>query len=123
CLALIERNFIPSGLSGVLHCFTGEWRHAQTALGFGFYLSFAGNVTYPKADNIRDAARQAPADHILVETDSPYLAPIPHHGKRNEPGFVVETARYVAQLRAIPVEEFAAQTAANFYRLFARAQR
>jgi TatD DNase family protein len=123
CLGLIERWFVPSGLLGVLHCFTGEWRHAEAALGFGFYLSFAGNATYPKAENIREAARRAPGDRILVETDSPYLAPAPHRGQRNQPAFVAETAQYVAQLRGVSAEELAQQTTENFYRLFTRAAR
>ena len=122
CLQLIERRFVPSGLPGVLHCFTGQWQHAEAALGFGFYLSFAGTVTYPKAENIRQAARRAPGDRILVETDSPYLAPVPHRGGRNEPAFVAETAKYLAQLRGESLEELAQQTTANFYRLFSQAR-
>jgi TatD DNase family protein len=121
CLQLIERHFAPAKLGGVLHCFTGEWQHAEKALGFGFYISFAGNVTYPKAENIHTAARQAPLERILVETDSPYLAPLPHRGKRNEPALVAETARYVAALRGNGLEDLARQTTANFYRLLTRA--
>ena len=123
CLEQIDRRFVPSGLPGVLHCFTGDWRHAEAALKFGFYLSFAGNVTYPKAENIRHAARLAPFDRILVETDSPYLAPVPHRGARNEPARVAVTAQYVADLRGISAQELARQTATNFYRLFSRAQK
>jgi TatD DNase family protein len=121
CLGLIERRFAPSGLGGVLHCFTGQPKHAQAALNFGFLISFAGNVTFAKAQNIRDVAAQVPLDRMLVETDSPYLAPIPHRGKRNEPAFVAETARYLAQLRGIGPEELGRATSANFYRLFQRA--
>lgn len=121
CLSLIEHRFAPSALGGVLHCFTGQQQHVDAALGFGFLISFAGNVTFPKAENIRDAARRVPLDRMLVETDSPYLAPIPHRGKRNEPAFVAETARYIAELRGIAAEELGAATSANFYRLFKRA--
>lgn len=123
CLSLIERRFVSTGLGGVLHCFTGQAEHARTALNFGFLISFAGNVTFPKAQNIRDAATATPLDRVLVETDSPYLAPIPHRGKRNEPAFVIETARFIAQLRGIAPEELAKATSENFYRLFTRAKR
>jgi TatD DNase family protein len=118
CLNLIRRRFVPSGLSGVLHCFTGGWTHAKAALDFGFMISFAGNVTFPKAQNIRDVARQVPFDRVLVETDSPYLAPIPHRGKRNEPAFVADTARYVAELRGMSAEGFGQHTSENFFRFF-----
>ena len=118
CLDLVRRRFVPNGLGGVLHCFTGEWKHAKAALDFGFMISFAGNVTFPKAQNIRDVARQAPLERILIETDSPYLAPIPHRGKRNEPAFVAETARYLAELRGMSAEDFGQQTSENFYRFF-----
>jgi TatD DNase family protein len=117
-LQMLREDWAPSGLPGILHCFTGEWKHAQTALGIGFYISFAGNVSYAKAENIRLAAQQVPADRILIETDSPYLAPVPHRGKRNEPGFVVNTAEAIAQLRGVSKEEIGRQTAENFYRLF-----
>jgi TatD DNase family protein len=118
CLALVRKHWAASGRGGVLHCFTGEWEHAQAALEMGFYVSFAGNVTFAKAENIRDAARRVPADRLLVETDSPYLAPVPHRGERNEPAFVIATARYVAGLRGVSEQELAAATAANFRRLF-----
>jgi TatD DNase family protein len=121
CLSLIERRFTPSGLGGVLHCFTGQPEHAKAALNFGFFISFAGNVTFLKAQNIRDVASQVPLDRMLVETDSPYLAPVPHRGQRNEPAFVAETARYIAQLRGIAPQELGRATSANFYRLFRRA--
>ena len=121
CLSLIERHFADTGLGGVLHCFTGQQRHADAALTFRFLISFAGNVTFPKAQNIRDAAAQVPLDRMLVETDSPYLAPVPHRGQRNEPAFVAETAKYIAHLRGITPEELGRATSANFYRLFKRA--
>jgi TatD DNase family protein len=88
----------------------------------GFYISFAGNVTFPKAENIRGAARQVPVDRMLIETDSPFLAPAPHRGKRNEPAFVVNTAEAIAQLRGSSKEEVGARTAENFYALFPRSR-
>ena len=117
-LSMLQQHWAPSGLPGILHCFTGEWKHAEAALAIGFYISFAGNVSYPKAENIRHAASQVPLDRMLIETDSPYLAPAPHRGKRNEPGFVVNTAEAIAQLRGSAKEEIGKQTAENFYRLF-----
>ncbi len=83
-----------------------------------FYISFAGNVSFPKAENIRESARHVPIDRMLIETDSPFLAPVPHRGKRNEPAFVVNTADTVAQLRGMSKEEIGKQTAENFYALF-----
>lgn len=117
-LELIRRHWAPAGLPGILHCFTGEWKHAEAALEMGFYISFAGNVTFPKSENIRNAAKQVPLDRMLIETDSPYLAPVPHRGKRNEPAFVVKTAEAIAQLRGTTKEEIGKKTADNFYALF-----
>jgi TatD DNase family protein len=117
-LRLIRDNWASSGLGGVLHCFTGTVHHARAALDLGFMLSFAGNITYPKAQNIRDAAALAPRDRIFIETDSPYLAPVPYRGKRNEPAFVVEVARQIGELRGLSPEEVGNQTTANFYRFF-----
>jgi TatD DNase family protein len=118
CLKLITENWSSSGLGGILHCFTGTVEHARRGLDLGFLISFAGNVTFPKAQNIRDAAQVVPLDRMLIETDSPYLAPLPHRGKRNEPAFVVETARQIGELRALSAEEIGRQTAQNFYRFF-----
>jgi TatD DNase family protein len=118
CLAMLEQYWTSSGLGGILHCFTGDWTHAKRALDFGFMISFAGNVTFPKAQRIRDATRQVPLDRILIETDSPFLAPVPYRGKRNEPAFVKEVARQLADLRGLPIEEIARQTTHNFYRFF-----
>jgi TatD DNase family protein len=84
----------------------------------GFYISFAGNVSFPKAENIRESARQVPLDRMLIETDSPFLAPIPHRGKRNEPAFVVNTAEMLSQLRGVDKEEIGQKTTENFYTLF-----
>jgi len=118
CLALIQEHWKARGLGGVLHCFTGTWPQAKRALDMGFMISFAGNVTFPKAQQIRDAALEVPFDRMLIETDSPYLAPVPHRGKRNEPAFVKETARKIAELRNLPVEDIGEQTSRNFYKFF-----
>jgi TatD DNase family protein len=115
---LLREHWASSGLGGVLHCFTGSVEHARAALDLGFMISFAGNITYPKAQNIRDAAALAPLDRIFIETDSPYLAPVPHRGKRNEPAFVVESARQIGQLRNLATEEVGRQTSENFRRFF-----
>jgi TatD DNase family protein len=118
CLRLIAEQWVPSGLGGILHCFTGNTLQAKRALDMGFMISFAGNVTFPKAQQIRDAAREVPMDRILIETDSPFLAPIPHRGKRNEPAFVKEVARQIGELRGFSPEEIGIQTAHNFQRFF-----
>jgi TatD DNase family protein len=118
CLQLIDQHWRPSGLGGILHCFTGSIAHAQRALDMGFMISFAGNITFPKAQPIRDAANMIPLDRMLIETDSPYLAPIPHRGQRNEPMFVKEVARQIGELRGALGEEIGAQTTKNFYKFF-----
>jgi TatD DNase family protein len=105
-------------VDGVLHCFTSSARLAEVALRLGFLISFSGIVTFPNARDLADIARSVPADRLLVETDCPYLAPVPHRGKRNEPAFVAETAKFVAKLRGITVEELANVTTRNFTRLF-----
>jgi TatD DNase family protein len=117
-LHLLDEHWASTGLGGVLHCFTGEVKHAHAALDMGFMISFAGNVTYPKAQNIRAAAKAIPLDRMLIETDSPYLAPVPYRGKRNEPAYVVETARQIAELRGITRDEVGRATTDNFYRFF-----
>jgi TatD DNase family protein len=105
--------------AGIMHCFSGTVDHARRSLDAGFYLSFAGNLTYPAAKSIREAAAFAPTDRILVETDAPFLAPIPHRGQRNEPALVTHTAAALAELRNLTPEALATQTTANFQRLFA----
>jgi len=118
CLALIKDQWAPNGLGGILHCFTGSFTQAKRALDMGFMISFAGNLTFPKAQQIRDAALEVPLDRILVETDCPYLAPVPHRGKRNEPAFVLETARKLGELRGLSMEEVGERTSRNFYNFF-----
>jgi TatD DNase family protein len=122
CLSLIREHWASRGLGGILHCFTGKWSHAKAALDMGFMISFAGNVTFPKAQQIRDAASEVPLDRILIETDCPYLAPIPYRGKRNEPAYVIETARKLGELRDMTSEAIGQQTSRNFYNFFKLAE-
>jgi TatD DNase family protein len=116
-LALIQKHWTPTGLPGIMHCFSGGPAEAARCVELGFYLSFGGIVTFPKALELQEAARSAPADRILVETDAPYLAPVPRRGKRNEPAFVVETARKLADLRGDTLESIGAVTNANLRRV------
>jgi TatD DNase family protein len=118
CLALIEQRWKPTGLGGILHCFTSTLDHAKRGLDMGFLISFAGNSTYPKAQAIRDVAKELPLDRILIETDAPFLAPQAFRGKRNEPAYLVEVAKTLASVRNLPAEEIAATTASNFRRFF-----
>ena len=122
CLRLIGEHWARTALGGILHCFTGTWKHARRALDLGFMISFAGNVTFPKAQQIREAAGQVPVDRMLIETDSPYLAPVPYRGKRNEPAFLVETAREIGELRGMSSTEVGSETSKNFYRFFSLPQ-
>ncbi|MGO9832531.1 MAG: TatD family hydrolase [Myxococcaceae bacterium] len=108
---------------GVIHCFTGDVRAARSYLDLGFHLSVSGVVTYKKTEALAEAIRFAPLERLMVETDSPYLAPVPHRGKKNEPAFVVETARRVAELKGIPLEALAETTSTNAARLFGFALR
>jgi TatD DNase family protein len=117
-LQLLREHWGPTGLGGVLHCFSGDWSHAERAMEMGFLISFAGNVTYPKAQPLRDVAARVPSDMLLVETDAPFLAPLPERGKRNEPALVAHTAAALAELRGVTSEEMASITTKNFQRLF-----
>ena len=112
-----------SSCKGVMHCFSEDWETACRALDIGFYISFSGIVTFKNAESLRQIARKIPADRILVETDAPYLAPVPFRGKTNEPSFVRYTAEFLAELRGQPLEEFALQTTENFFALFSYAKR
>ena len=107
---------------GVMHCFTETWEVAEAAMAMGFHISFSGIVTFKNAAALKDVAQRVPLDRMLVETDSPYLAPVPHRGKTNEPAFVKHVAEEVARLRGIPFEDVARATTANFFRLFRDAQ-
>ncbi len=117
-LTMIENNWMGTNLGGILHCFTGEWEHARRALDGGFLISFAGNVTFPKAENIRQVAAKVPLDRMLIETDAPFLAPLPHRGKRNEPAWVGRVADKLGEVRGVPAELVASSTANNFFRFF-----
>jgi TatD DNase family protein len=101
-----------------MHCFVEDWATAQAAMEMDFYISFSGIVTFKNAEALREVARQVPAERLLVETDSPYLAPVPHRGKSNQPAYVRNVAEFLAELRGVSFEELAAQTTANFDRLF-----
>jgi TatD DNase family protein len=118
CLDMLETHWKPTGLGGILHCFTSSLEDAKRGLDLGFMISFTGNLTYPKAQNIRDVAKVLPLENILIETDSPYLAPQPVRGKRNEPAYVAEVAKALANVRDLETEEIAAMTAKNFRRFF-----
>ena len=111
------------GVGGVLHCFTGSADLARKGLDLGFYVSLSGIVTFKNAQDLQKTARWLPADQMLVETDAPFLAPVPHRGRKCEPAFVADTAQFVADLRGEPVEQLAGNTTANFFRLFDKAQR
>ena len=111
---------VPHG--GIMHCFTGDPAQARQALDMGFHLAFGGVITFPKAESVREAARITPEDRLLVETDCPYLAPVPYRGKRNEPAFVVETAKRLAEVRGASAEAIAEVTSRNFQRLCLRAE-
>jgi TatD DNase family protein len=112
--AIVQEHWQASGLAGVLHCFTGEREDAFKFLDWGFLISFAGNVTFKKAEGLREVAREIPLDRLLTETDCPYLAPASHRGKRNEPELVREVARQLAVLRGMTLEEIGQQTVRNF---------
>lgn len=118
CLTLLDRHWRSSGLGGIFHCFSGTLEEARRGTEMGFMVSFAGNATYPKTQNLRDVAAALPLESILIETDSPFLAPQPFRGKRNEPAFVAEVARTLATVRNLAPQEFAAATAENFRRFF-----
>jgi TatD DNase family protein len=116
-LALIQQDWTPHGIGGIMHCFSGGPEEMASALDLGFYLSFGGIVTFPKALAVQEAAKAAPRDRILIETDAPYLAPVPKRGKRNEPALMVHTARKLAELRGESYEEICSATTENFRRL------
>ncbi len=103
---------------GIMHCFVEDWTTAEQALEMGFYISFSGIVTFRNAEELREVAKRVPAERLLVETDAPYLAPVPHRGKSNQPAWVVDVARLLAEVRGESYEALAAQTTANFNRLF-----
>lgn len=123
CARILDEEMAKGAFGGVLHCFTGSAALAHHAVAHGLYISFSGILTFKKSDELRAIAASLPADRILVETDAPFLAPGPHRGKRNEPSFVVETAKVLAATRGETLETIARQTTANFFRLFAKIER
>ncbi len=111
---VLEEHWASTGLGGVMHCFGGGWEQAKRSLDLGFLISFAGNLTYPKAQPLRDVAARVPLDGVLVETDAPWLAPAALRGKRNEPAWVAQTAQTLAELLGVDADEIAAATTKNF---------
>jgi TatD DNase family protein len=122
CMNILERAWRPTGLGGILHCFTSTLEDAKRGVDMGFMISFAGNSTYPKAQNLRDVAKALPLQNLLIETDSPYLAPQPYRGKRNEPAYVAEVAKAIGSVRNLAADEVGTVTAANFRRFFGLAR-
>src|SRR5216684_1695298 len=118
CLDTLEQNWRATGLGGILHCFTSTLEDARRGLEMGFLISFAGNSTYPKAQNLRDVAKALPLENLLIETDAPFLAPQPYRGKRNEPANVGEVATTLASVRNLAADEVASATTENFRRFF-----
>lgn len=119
-LALLEAHWKQTGLGGVLHCFSGAWEQARRGMELGFLISFAGNITFPKAQALREVATLVPEDWLLVETDAPFLAPVPQRGQRNEPALVRHTAEKLAEVRGAELEKIALRTTENFRRFFGR---
>ncbi len=120
---ILEEEFAQGAYGGLIHCFSSGRRVAERALALGLYVSISGIVTFKAASDLRDIVRDIPLDRLLVETDAPYLAPVPRRGKTNEPAFVAHTAAKVAELKGISPAELAAATTDNFFRLFAKAER
>lgn len=118
---ILTREVGKGGVSGVLHCFTGTADLARTALGLGFYISISGIVTFKNAKGLQEVAKAIPQDRLLVETDSPFLAPVPHRGQTCEPAFVADTAAFLAELRDAPLDKLAEATTSNFFKLFGKA--
>jgi TatD DNase family protein len=122
-LEILSDEMGKGAYSGVIHCFTASAAFGQSALDLGFYISLSGIVTFKNAKDLQAVAVEIPEDRLLIETDSPFLAPVPHRGKACEPGFVADTAQFLADLRGISVEKLAATSTDNFYRLFSKAIR
>lgn len=114
----ILRQEAAQEVGGVMHCFTESWEMAQASIDLGFYISFSGIVTFKNARELQETAAKVPMDRLLIETDSPYLAPVPHRGKRNDPSLVVHVAEKIAELKGVTVKEVADQSTANFFNLF-----
>ncbi len=119
--AILEEEMGRGAFTGVLHCFTGTMELARKAMDLGFYVSMSGIVTFKNAKDLQEVAKQIPLDRLLIETDAPFLAPVPHRGRTCEPAYVADTARFLSELREQPLEELAEATSANFRKLFAKA--
>jgi TatD DNase family protein len=117
-LKVLQENWGEPGIGGILHCYSGSLELAQAGLEMGFWVSFSGMLTFPNAHNVREVAQKVPMERLLIETDAPFLAPVPHRGRRNEPSFVVETAKAMAQLKGTSIEVIGRQTSENYRRLF-----
>ena len=123
CLRILEQHWKRTGLGGILHCFSGSFRDAGRGMDAGFLVSFAGNLTFPKAGALREVAAKIPRDRLLVETDSPFLTPVPHRGKRNEPSFVTLVAKQLGALQGLSAKEAGSYTAHNFLQWIERSRR
>ena len=121
-IAILRGEMGKGAFTGLIHCFTGTQRLADAALEMGLYISVSGIATFKNSGALRDVIQTVPLDRLLVETDAPFLAPVPHRGKTNEPAFVVHTAKMLAELKGVPPEELALTTTANFFRLFSKVQ-
>ena len=121
-LAILRDEMKQGAFTGVIHCFTASGAFADAALELGFYISISGIVTFKNARDLQETAARLPIERLLIETDAPFLAPVPHRGKQGEPAFVADTATFLAQLRSEPIEELAARTADNFFTLFNKAR-
>ena len=119
---MVETHWKPTGLGGILHCFSGSHEDARTFLDWGFLISFAGNLTFKKAESLREVAREVPLDRLLTETDCPYLAPAPYRGKRNEPAYVSGVAQELARLRDLTEEEIGRRVIQNFEKFLCKAR-
>lgn len=119
-LKVLQEHWGQPEIGGILHCYSGSLELAQAGLEMGFMVSFSGMLTFPKAENVRHVARRVPMERLLIESDAPFLAPVPHRGRRNEPAFVVETAKVMAQLKETSIEVIARQTTENYRRLFSQ---
>ncbi|MGH9427575.1 MAG: TatD family hydrolase, partial [Terriglobia bacterium] len=117
-IEILRSEWQASGLPGIMHCFSGTRELAEKAVDLGMFISFSGIVTFKSADDLRDVGTEVPLDRLLIETDCPYLSPVPYRGKRNEPAYVLEVARCLAKLRGVSLEEMGRVTAENFARLF-----
>ncbi len=120
-IEILSRHMAQSAFTGVLHCFSSSRALAERAIELGLYISFSGILTFKNADELREIARVVPEDRLLVETDAPFLAPVPHRGKRNEPSFVVHTLNKLAEIRGVSAEHMADRTTENFFTLFSKA--